>query len=150
MRARTARIQYNQAARMSHPCLTCGACCATFRVGFHWSEADPVQGGTVPAQMVEVLDAHRVAMRGTWSKTPRCVALDAEIGVRARCSIHAIKPSVCREVPASWEFGAPSPQCDKARVEHGMPPLTPADWVAIHATEAATQATAKAIDAVLL
>jgi hypothetical protein len=35
-----------------------------------------------------------------------------------------------------------------------MPPLTPADWVAIHATEAATRTTvdtdSKAIDAVLL
>ncbi|RBD09468.1 YkgJ family cysteine cluster protein, partial [Xanthomonas oryzae pv. oryzae] len=26
---------------MAHPCLTCGACCAYFRVSFHWSEADP-------------------------------------------------------------------------------------------------------------
>ncbi|RBC12798.1 YkgJ family cysteine cluster protein, partial [Xanthomonas oryzae pv. oryzae] len=21
---------------MAHPCLTCGACCAYFRVSFHW------------------------------------------------------------------------------------------------------------------
>ncbi|HOC10952.1 MAG TPA: YkgJ family cysteine cluster protein, partial [Thermomonas sp.] len=21
-----------------HPCLSCGACCAYFRVSFHWSE----------------------------------------------------------------------------------------------------------------
>lgn len=114
---------------MSHPCLTCGACCATFRVGFHWSEADPDLGGTVPPELVERLDAHRVVMRGTWASKPRCVALDAEIGTRARCGIHAIKPSVCREVPASWEFGAPSAQCDKARREHGMPVLTAADWI---------------------
>jgi uncharacterized protein len=114
---------------MPHPCLTCGACCATFRVGFHWSEADPALGGSVPPDLVERLDAHRVVMRGTWARQPRCVALDAEIGARARCSIHPIKPSVCREVPASWEFGAPSAQCDKARREHGMPVLTAADWI---------------------
>jgi uncharacterized protein len=119
---------------MSHPCLTCGACCATFRVGFHWSEADPALGGTVPLELVERLDAHRVAMRGTWAAKPRCVALDAEIGTRARCGIHAIKPSVCREVPASWEFGAPSAQCDKARREHGLPVLTAADWFDAGAT----------------
>ncbi len=116
---------------MPHPCLTCGACCATFRVGFHWSETDPALGGSVPAELTEPLDRHRVAMRGTWEQAPRCIALDAEIGVRARCSIHAIKPSVCREVPASWEFGAASPQCDKARIAHAMAVLTPADWVGI-------------------
>jgi hypothetical protein len=31
-------------------------------------------------------------------------------------------------VPASWEFGAASPQCDKARIAHGLAALTPADW----------------------
>lgn len=117
--------------RMSHPCLTCGACCATFRVGFHWSETDLALGGTVPADLTERLDPHRVAMRGTWQQKPRCIALDAQIGARARCSIHAIKPSVCREVPASWEFGTASAQCDNARIAHGMAVLTPADWVGI-------------------
>jgi len=56
------------------------------------------------------------------------VALDAEIGVYSRCSIHPNRPSVCREVDASWEYGKASPQCDKARVAHGMPALTLADW----------------------
>jgi hypothetical protein len=28
----------------------------------------------------------------------------------------------------SWEFGAVSPQCDKARRAHGLPLLTPQDW----------------------
>lgn len=87
-------------------------------------------GGRVPAALTEKFDAHRVVMRGTWAAQPRCVALDAEIGVRSRCSIHASKPSVCREVQASWEFGEPSPQCDKARRAHGLPVLTPGDWEA--------------------
>ena len=85
-------------------------------------------GGQVPAALTEKFDAHRVVMRGTWAQQPRCVALDAEIGVRSRCSIHAIKPSVCRAVPASWEYGEPSAQCDKARLAHGLPVLTAADW----------------------
>ena len=85
-------------------------------------------GGQVPAGLTDKLDPHRVVMRGTWARQPRCVALDAEIGVRSRCAIHAVKPSVCREVAASWEYGEPSPQCDKARIAHGLPVLTPADW----------------------
>jgi len=32
-------------------------------------------------------------------------------------------------VPASYEFGEASAQCDKARLAHGLPVLTPADWV---------------------
>ena len=38
--------------------------------------------------------------------------------------IQAPKP----ELPASFEFGMPSPQCDKARAAHGLPALTQADW----------------------
>lgn len=117
---------------MPHPCLTCGACCATFRVSFHWSEADPDLGGQVPVEMTEPFGAHLLAMRGTWAAQPRCVALDAEIGVRSRCRIHPQRPSVCRDVPASWESGAPSPQCDKARQRHGLPVLTPEDWTEHH------------------
>lgn len=115
---------------MSHPCLRCGACCAAFRVAFHWSEAEPALGGKLPAAMTEPLRAHERAMRGTSQAAPRCIALDAEIGLRSRCTIHAMRPSVCAEVAASWEFGLPSPQCDRARALHGLAPLSPADWLA--------------------
>src|SRR5688572_8585884 len=115
---------------MSHPCLSCGACCATFRVSMHWSETDPALGGVTPTELTERLDAHRVAMRGTWAKQPRCVALDADIGVRSACRIHPQRPTACRDVPASWELGTASAQCDKARLAHGLPLLTPADWPA--------------------
>jgi len=114
---------------MLHPCLTCGACCAYFRVGFHWSEAEPAFGGRVPAELTEPLRSHERAMRGTSQSTPRCIALDAEIGVRSRCSIHPMRPSVCAAVTASWEYGQASPQCDKARIAHGLPALTPDDWL---------------------
>ena len=88
---------------MSHPCLSCGACCATFRVSMHWSEADPALGGAVPAALTERLDAHQVCMRGTWEPAPRCVALDAVIGQYSRCTIHPQRPGACRQVQASWE-----------------------------------------------
>ncbi len=113
---------------MPHPCLSCGACCAHFRVSFHWSEAEPSLGGVVPVELTEPLRSHERAMRGTSQPHPRCIALDAEIGVRSRCGIHPLRPSVCAAVPASWEFGEASPQCDKARLAHGLPLLAPADW----------------------
>lgn len=111
-----------------HPCLTCGACCATYRVAFHWLEAEPGREDAVPVALTETLDPHRLVMRGTKAAPTRCMALDAEIGRHARCTIYARRPSVCRAVAASWEHGEPSPQCDKARLAHGLPVLTPADW----------------------
>lgn len=119
---------------MNHPCLRCGACCACFRVAFHWMEADFRYGGTVSSALTEKWDAHRVAMRGTQAYRPRCVALKGIIGENVRCEIYLQRPSVCRDVQASWEFGAVSQQCDKARRAHGLSPLTPADWTDIHAS----------------
>lgn len=113
---------------MPHPCLSCGACCAHFRVSFHWSEAEPALGGVVPVELTEALRRHERVMRGTSQPQPRCIALDARIGEYSRCTIHPVRPSVCAAVPASWEFGEPSAQCDKARLAHGLPPLGPADW----------------------
>lgn len=113
---------------MSHPCLRCGACCAHFRVAFHWSEAEPGLGGVVPPALTEQLDPHRLVMRGTNAYRPRCTALAGTVGVDGHCSIYAGRPSVCREVEPAWEFGRASAQCDKARIAHGLAPLTAADW----------------------
>ncbi|MEN1961222.1 YkgJ family cysteine cluster protein [Luteimonas sp. MJ246] len=115
---------------MPHPCLSCGACCAHFRVSLHWSEADPALGGHVPPALTVPLRNHELAMRGTaGGSTPRCVSLDADIGRRSRCSIHPLRPQACRDVAASWEFGEPGRQCDNARAAHGLAALTPADWI---------------------
>jgi Fe-S-cluster containining protein len=92
-------------------------------------EAESSLGGQVPPELTERLDAHRLVMRGTQAYQPRCVALEGVVGGATRCSIHPQRPSVCRDVLPSWEFGAPSPQCDKARLAHGLPPLTPEAWV---------------------
>ena len=114
---------------MPHPCLSCGACCATFRVSLHWSEAEPALGGRVPVELTEPVRTHELAMRGTSQSRPRCVALDADIGRSSRCTIHARRPAACAAVAASWESGEASGQCDRARLEHGLAVLTPADWI---------------------
>lgn len=116
---------------MLHPCLRCGACCAFFRVSLHWSEADAASGGQVPIDLTEPLRVHERAMRGTSQSQPRCIALEADIGRHSRCSIHDRRPSVCAALPASHEFGPPSPQCDTARIAHGLPVLTPQDWIGV-------------------
>lgn len=113
---------------MSHPCLACGACCAAFRVAFHWAETDPDQGGVTPPEWTEQLDPHRVAMRGTQARQPHCSALLGRVGEAVSCRIYAQRPSPCRELQAAWESGLPSPQCDRARAHYGLRPLTPADW----------------------
>lgn len=112
-----------------HPCLSCGACCAHYRVGFHWSEADPALGGRVPFELTEPLRTHERAMRGTNQPRPRCIALDADIGKYSRCTVHERRPSPCAALAASYEAGVPSPQCDQARIAHGLRPLTAEDWV---------------------
>lgn len=89
--------------------------------------------GHVPPELTEKLDPHRLVMRGTQARQPHCVALEGRIGVDARCSIYPRRPSICRDVLPSWEFGTPNPQCDKARVAHGLAPLTPQEWIGMHA-----------------
>jgi Fe-S-cluster containining protein len=114
---------------MLHPCLRCGACCASFRVAFHWSEAEPDLGGQVPPAFTEQLDPHRVVMRGTQAYRPRCVALEGAVGEHVRCAIYPQRPSICRQVQPAWEAGQPNPQCERARRMHGLPALTPQDWL---------------------
>lgn len=116
-----------------HPCLTCGACCASYRVAFHWSEADAQAGGTTPPGLTAPLDPHRVAMRGTFAEPLRCVALQGEIGGATRCAIYAARPSPCRDLVASGERGERVAQCDRARARHGLPPLSARDWAAVAA-----------------
>jgi Fe-S-cluster containining protein len=120
--------QYFVVGSMIHPCLRCGACCAAFRVAFHWSEADPALGGSVPPELTERLDAHRLVMRGTQAYAPHCTALRGEVGVAAHCSIYAQRPSPCRDIAPAWEHGEPSAQCDRARARYGLSPLLPQDW----------------------
>jgi Fe-S-cluster containining protein len=109
----------------ANPCIDCGACCAHFRVSFHWSETDAALRGRTPPELTTKIAPHHVAMRGTCGHAPRCVALEGEIGRHAFCRIYARRPSPCREFQASWADGVRSERCDRARAAHGLPPLAP-------------------------
>ena len=109
----------------SNPCLTCGACCAHFRVSFFWGECQSA-GGVVPDDQVVLITPHRVAMRGTDAKPTRCVGLLGEVGQGVRCTLYEQRSSTCREFEASWANGEHNPHCDAARQAYGLPPLTPA------------------------
>ena len=119
---------------MPHPCLSCGACCAHFRVSLHWSEAEaetgaPDLGGRVPIALTETFGPHQRSMRGTWAKQPHCIALEGVVGQGVRCTIYDARPNACRDLRMSWEplsgeGGGPNPQCDQARAAYGLPPLT--------------------------
>ncbi|MDK2973120.1 MAG: uncharacterized protein PWP23_2875 [Candidatus Sumerlaeota bacterium] len=112
-----------------NPCLTCGACCAFFRVSFYWGECDDAVPGGVPSELTERLTPFRAVMRGTKYGTPRCIALDGRVGERVACSIHPRRPQVCRDImPSYWDGVTPSEQCDKARLAHGLALLKPEDW----------------------
>ncbi len=110
---------------MNNPCLACGACCAYFRVSFYWSEAEPFLGGQVPVALTVPINHHYIAMKGTDVKPVRCIALEGTISEAVSCSIYAQRSSTCHEVMPSWHNGVADEKCDRARLAHGLPPLTP-------------------------
>ncbi|KAB0629394.1 YkgJ family cysteine cluster protein [Acinetobacter guillouiae] len=93
-------------------CLSCGACCAFFRVSFYWAE-----GEAMPPDYVEPLTAVYSCMQGTNQKQPRCVALKGEIGQQVSCSMYEQRSSSCKQVHAG------DSQCAKARQGYGLIPL---------------------------
>ncbi|KAA1046846.1 YkgJ family cysteine cluster protein [Pseudocitrobacter sp. 73] len=121
-----------------NPCMTCGACCAYFRVSFYWAEADD-GGGLVPAQLTEPLTPFLRCMKGTNSKHPRCRSLEGEIGSRVSCAIYPHRPSPCREFAMSGENGEVNEACHRARASYGLPPLYK-DMLFHTSLEAATSA----------
>lgn len=106
-----------------NPCLTCGACCACYRVSFYWSQTDEATESGVPAHLTEKLNNFRVVMRGTNRPNPRCIGLDGEIGVNVRCTIYDRRPQPCRELQFSGKAEAREEKCDKARAAWGLPLL---------------------------
>lgn len=99
-----------------HPCLTCGACCASFRVDFSVHETEDL-GGSVPQGLTVPVTQHTARMRGTDHAQPRCAALTGHVGQRAACGIYEWRPSPCRE------FEAGSDACNRARQRHRLAPL---------------------------
>ena len=104
------------------PCLSCGACCAAFRVSFYWTEGNDAPGGWVPVEATERLNAHLRCMKGTHTRTPVCEMLEGGVP-GGRCRIYAQRPSPCRELDPYLPKGRPHPQCQKARSQYGLPPL---------------------------
>jgi uncharacterized protein len=95
-------------------CQQCGACCAFFRVSFYWAEA---RERGLPDSCTEQLNAHLACMAGTNGCTPRCGALQGEVGEQVACRVYAARPSPCREVQPGDE------RCIRARAHHGLPPI---------------------------
>lgn len=111
-----------------NPCILCGACCAYYRAGFYRGETTEIDPCGVPVEMTQVIAPFIRAMNGTLSKPPRCVALVGEIGKAVYCSIHSVRSSSCRDFMPSFAEGTRNERCDKARLAHGIRPLTPEDW----------------------
>lgn len=99
-------------------CMSCGACCAYFRVSFYGAEA-----AAIPESMVEDINPVYACMAGTNKPQPRCVALKGDIGQNVACSIYPLRSSACREVQAG------DAQCAKARQAYGLIPITCIDAV---------------------
>ena len=102
-----------------HPCLSCGACCAAFRVDFSVHELD-IEGGPVPSGLAVEVTGSTWRMRGTDHVPIRCAALTGKVGERASCGIYEWRPNPCRELEPG------SDACEKARARHGLPPFEPA------------------------
>lgn len=118
-----------------HPCLKCGACCASFRVAFYWREIEGVLDHNeklqwmVPEHLTVDLDGFLKCMQGTEKKhSPRCTALNGRIGEITQCSIYWHRPTPCRSFKASYENGKQNVRCDEARQKHGLKPLRREDW----------------------
>ena len=105
------------AADRVHPCLECGACCASFRVDFAADELE-THGGRVPEGLAVDVTSTICRMRGTDHAQPRCAALTGKIGERASCAIYEWRPAPCHEL----EMG--SDACKRARARHGLLELT--------------------------
>lgn len=93
-------------------CLSCGACCAYFRVSFYWAE-----GMNMPEHYTEPVTAVYSCMCGTNQSQPRCIALQGEVGQQVSCGIYELRSSSCKEV----QIG--DSQCNKARYAHGFIPI---------------------------
>jgi Fe-S-cluster containining protein len=97
-------------------CVTCGACCASFRVDFAVYEMEDM-GGSVPSGLTVDVNGSTCRMRGTDHVPIRCAALTGTVGKQVACGIYEWRPSPCRE------FEEGSDACARARTKHGLAPL---------------------------
>ncbi|MDX1669734.1 MAG: YkgJ family cysteine cluster protein [Limnobacter sp.] len=104
-------------------CQSCGACCATFRVSFYWTETTAHEAGYVPVEMTEQMNWYQSCMKGSSASKPRCCALKGEIGQSVSCSIYENRSSTCRQYEVFDAHGQLNPRCNPARLKHGLEPL---------------------------
>ena len=104
-------------------CLSCGACCAAFRVDFHCSDLATAEQPGVPLALTVPVTASLLRMRGTDEAPPRCIALDGVVGQAVRCTIYEQRPGPCRDFAPYAPLGMGDDACDRARRRYGLPPL---------------------------
>lgn len=116
-----------------HPCLSCGACCAYYRVSFYWREAEVLDSpNPVPNGLFEEASGLFRCMKGTNEKRGnRCIALQGKVGEGVQCGIYEYRPSPCRDFDASFSKGERNKRCDEARAAHRLPPLSLKDWLGL-------------------
>ncbi|HQV80787.1 MAG TPA: YkgJ family cysteine cluster protein [Agitococcus sp.] len=105
-------------------CLSCGACCASFRVSFYWAETTEVMLEGVPQELTDAIAPFYNCMKGTNHKQPRCIALQGTVGETVSCSIYAQRSSTCREFDMLDEFGQINQACTQARAKYYLLPIT--------------------------
>ena len=104
-------------------CLSCGACCAAFRVDFHCSDLVTAEHPGVPLALTVPVTASLLRMRGTDEAPPRCIALDGVVGQAVRCTIYEQRPGPCRDFAPYAPLGIGDDACDRARRRFGLAPL---------------------------
>lgn len=97
-------------------CLSCGACCAAYRVSFYWSEARELE---LEEPFIEKLTSWRICMAGTKKSNVRCRALQGVIGREVFCVVYSRRPSPCREVQQGDD------KCNRARAKYELDPIAP-------------------------
>jgi len=105
-------------------CLTCGACCAFYRVAFLSAEVDDHEGGKVPLAFVLSIDDTHSAMKGTHGFFKRCAALQGSVGRCVTCAIYSSRPSTCRNFLPGWDVHYQNDACNQARSAFGLPTFT--------------------------
>lgn len=104
-------------------CISCGACCVTYRVLFLRHELDCEPGGWVPTALTESISNCGVRMRCTGDNPTRCLELVGTPGVDVSCAIYDRRPSPCRAFAPEAGAGSGDAACGDARRLHGLPPL---------------------------
>ena len=109
---------------IDNPCVSCGACCAYYRVSFYCGELSDGSGGWVPTELASKVNDVMACMKGTERGGGRCLALQGQLGQPGiRCSIYANRPSTCREFVTWLADGSPNPDCLDMRARIGLPAL---------------------------